>query len=132
MKHPERVADYLEHIIQASSRAVDYAGDADNFEDFMRDTRTQDAVVRNIEIIGEAVTQLQKADPDFTAAHPNIPWEVMRGMRNIVVHEYFGVDPSVVWKTVRNDLPPLIEKVQFLLSLTRDPEPPGHDFTIKR
>jgi len=98
----------------------------------MRDTRTQDAVVRNIEIIGEAVTQLQKVDPDFTAAHPNIPWDVMRGMRNIVIHEYFGVDPNVVWKTVRNDLPPLIDKIQLLLSLTRDPEPPVHDHTIKR
>ena len=116
MKHPERVADYLEHIVVASSRALDYVRDADNFEDFMRDTRTQDAVVRNIEIIGEAVTQLEKADPDFTTAHPNIHDTRSRTTRARLHHQALT---RMYRATIVSRLSPVRRAVRFLHTLAR-------------
>ncbi|MBV8290068.1 MAG: DUF86 domain-containing protein, partial [Hyphomicrobiales bacterium] len=74
MKHPVRVDDYSEHIVQAIRRArryVDRLGGASAFQQSQRD---QDAVIRNIEIIGEAARQVQQHGPEFVAAHPELPW----------------------------------------------------------
>lgn len=79
----------------------------------------QDAVVRNIEIIGEAAGNIQKMDPDFIAAHPELPWREMRAMRNLVIHEYFFVDVNIVWTTVKNHLPGLKDQVDELLMQIR-------------
>ncbi len=122
MKHPERVEDYLEHIAKAIERAVEYverSGDADAFRLSQRD---QDAVIRNIEIIGEAARQIQDHDPAFVKAHPELPWLDMRDMRNKMIHGYFDVDISVVWGTVKCDLPPLKRQIDRLLQ-HREQEP---------
>ena len=66
--------------------------------------KTQDAVIRNLTIIGEAAGQVFEP---FMAAHPEIPWQQMAGMRNILVHRYFGVDLGEVWQTATGDLPGL-------------------------
>jgi len=87
VRHPERVEDYLEHIAEAVARATGYLQDIDDFDVFQQDRRSQDAVVRNIEIIGEAAGRIQKLAPDFAAAHPELPWAQMRAMRNLVIHE---------------------------------------------
>jgi uncharacterized protein with HEPN domain len=71
---------------------------------FGADRRTVDAVVRNLIIIGEAATHVPD---DVATAHPEIPWARMRGMRNLAVHEYFGVDEDVLWDTVTVNLPVL-------------------------
>ncbi len=91
MKHPERVSDYLANIIEATNRAIGYARGMD-LTAFREDARTQDAVVRNIEIIGEAANALHQAAPDYTKLHQEIPWSYIRGMRNIITHEYWRVD----------------------------------------
>ena len=87
MKHPERTEDYLHHIAEAIARATSYLEAIPNFEAFAENTQVQDAVVRNIEIIGEAVAKIQTAAPDLVQRNPEIPWAQMRGMRNVVIHD---------------------------------------------
>lgn len=115
MTHPERVEDYLEHIAQAIARATGYLQHTENLAAFAEAPLYQDAVLRNMEIIGEAATKIHKAAPDFTARHPEIPWVKMREMRNLLIHEYFFVNLEIVWSTVKNDLPPLQEQIQAVL-----------------
>jgi uncharacterized protein with HEPN domain len=115
VKHPERAEDYLDHIVEAITRATDYLADVRDFEAFQRDPRTQDAIIRNIEIIGEAVSQVQSSAPDFISSYPDVPWAKMRGMRNVMIHEYFSVNLRIVWATVRDDLPELKQLVEALL-----------------
>ena len=115
MKHPERVEDYLEHIAEAIERATGYLQPVPDLKAFHDNPQVQDAVVRNIEIIGEAANRIQRMAPDFVARHPDLPWIEMRGMRNKMIHEYFDVDWDVVWRTVKDDLPPLERQIQSLL-----------------
>ena len=81
--------------------------------------RDQDAVIRNIEIIGEAARKIQQHAPEFVAAHPDLPWVEMRSMRNKMIHDYFDVDINVVWRTVKDDLPRLKRQVDDLLNERR-------------
>jgi len=115
MKHPERVEDYLEHIAEAIDRATGYLQPLPDLEAFQTNPQVQDAVVRNIEIIGEAVNKITSTAPDFIKQHPDIPWARMRGMRNIAIHEYFFVDLGIVWTTVRGDFPKLKQQIDALL-----------------
>ncbi len=79
------------------------------FEQFTADRKTVDAVVRNFIIIGEAASHLPD---DVIARHSDIPWREMRDMRNIAVHEYFGVDNLIVWETLQKNLPPLLPRLR--------------------
>jgi uncharacterized protein with HEPN domain len=115
MTRPERASDYLEHIASAIDRACRYAAHAGSVVRLEQDEQAQDAIVRTLMVVGEAVTQLQKIAPDFVAAHPEVPWSLMRGMRNKVVHDYIDVDLEVVWNTVEKDLPLLRQQVARLL-----------------
>jgi uncharacterized protein with HEPN domain len=119
MKHPDRVEDYLEHIAEAIERATSYLKPLQDLVELQQNQMVQDAVVRNIEIIGEAAGNIQKMAPDFIAAHPELPWPQMRAMRNIVIHEYFFVDVNIVWTTVRNHLPHLKRQIGGLLNEQR-------------
>jgi uncharacterized protein len=86
--------------------------DGMTFEDFVADGRTRDAVVRNLMTIGESVRWI----PDVVLdEHRLVPWRTMRGMRNVVVHEYFGVDDVILWQTVCGDLPPLVPLLEAVL-----------------
>lgn len=96
MNHPDRVGDYLEQIVEAISRAESYLSDSRDFAAFQSDKRSQDAIIRNIEIIGEAAAKILKTAPAYAAAHPDIPWAQMRAIRNVVIHEYFSVDLATV------------------------------------
>ncbi len=120
MKHPERVEDYLEHIVEAIVRVTTYLRDTHDFAGFQRDARTQDAVVRNLEIIGEAANQIRAMSSEFVDGHPELPWIEMRGIRNKIIHGYFDVDWSVVWETANNDLPGLKRLVETLLRDRRE------------
>jgi uncharacterized protein with HEPN domain len=103
-----RVRDIL-----AAVRAIAGYTDGMTFDQFVGDARTMDAVVRNLMTMGESIRWIPEPILD---AHPDVPWRTLRGMRNVVVHEYFGVDPGILWETVRGDLPPLEEKLEAVLS----------------
>jgi uncharacterized protein with HEPN domain len=119
MKHPERVEDYLEHIARSIQRATEYIERLGSVSAFRQSQRDQDAVIRNIEIIGEAARQIQENMPEFVTAHPKLPWIEMRGMRNKMIHGYLDVDVNVVWETVKDDLPRLKQQVDASLKQRR-------------
>ena len=86
-----------------------------NFDDFIADDMMYYAVVKNIEILGEASNMLTE---EFRTQHPQTPWKQVNGMRNYIVHEYFQVDNNVVWDVVTNDLPLLkLQVIQYLTEL---------------
>jgi uncharacterized protein with HEPN domain len=110
-----RIPEYLQHILVAVDRATGYVAGID-IAAFMKDERTQDAVIRSIEIIGEAAKQVRSADPEFAKRHAHIPWELLYGMRNRIVHDYFEIDLTVVWQTVQLDLPVLRPQIAALVA----------------
>jgi uncharacterized protein with HEPN domain len=83
---------------------------------FIHDDQLQDAVVRNIEIIGEAARNIERHAPAFVAAHDEIPWAALHAMRNRVSHGYWTVDLDAVWQVVQRDVPILGEQIRGLLS----------------
>jgi len=95
----------------AIQRAIDYT--AEGREYFLGDTRTQDAVVRNLQVIGEAVKRLS---PELRAQHVEVPWKLIAGMRDKVIHEYFGVNLQLVWNVVEQELPTLGERVRSIIA----------------
>jgi uncharacterized protein with HEPN domain len=109
-----RIPDYLAHIVEAIERIDRYLADTDEVA-FLNDPKTQDAVVRNFEIIGEAAHNIERHHAEFAAAHPEIPWTVVYAMRNRVAHGYFKADLEMVWKTIHADLPELHAQIKQLL-----------------
>jgi uncharacterized protein with HEPN domain len=100
----------IEDILDAIDNIEHYVAGLD-FDAFDADRKTVDAVERNLEIIGEATANL----PDEVLARwPEVPWRYMKGVRNLLAHEYFGVDVGILWQTIQEDLPaitPLLHKV---------------------
>jgi len=82
------------------------------YEAFTADRKTVDAVIRNLMVIGEAAGRVPD---DVALAHPEIPWKDMRDMRNLVIHEYFGVSDKILWDTLQRDLTPLLLLLKPLL-----------------
>jgi len=118
----QRLADYLAHILEAIERIHRYTDDMDELA-FLNDQLVQDAVIRNFEIIGEASNNIEKHNPEFASAHPELPLAFAYQMRNAVAHGYFKVDFEIVWKTIHSDLPglhALVQKAQA--TLPRDDE----------
>jgi uncharacterized protein with HEPN domain len=109
----QRLLDYLAHILEAIDRINRYAGL--NEVAFLENQMAQDAVIRNIEIIGEASHNIEMHYPEFAVAHPEVPLAFAYQMRNAVAHGYFRVDLEIVWKTVHGDLPGLYRLVQSLI-----------------
>ena len=109
-----RLMDYLEHIVVAIERIQTYVEDMDEVE-FLADVKTQDAVVRNFEIIGEAARNIMRYHTAFADARQNVPWQVMVSLRNRVAHGYFTVDFDLLWRTTHEDLPELHREVRSLL-----------------
>ena len=124
-RNQQRLNDYLAHILEAIERIARYTVDMDESA-FLNDQLVQDAVIRNFEIIGEASNNIEKHYPEFTAAHPELPLSSAYEMRNAVAHGYFKVDFAIVWKTLRNDLPGLHERIQEVRAMrgSRDIEGP--------
>ena len=102
---------YLLDILLAARRAIEHASKT-NWDEFQKNTLYQDAIVRTIEIIGEAAARISD---ETKTAHTEIPWKEIIGMRNRLIHEYLDVDVQKVWKTVKEDIPPLIKKIQPLV-----------------
>ncbi len=102
---------YLDDIIEATRKIEKYTKEL-TFNEFAEDSKVVDAVIRNFEIIGEASKNIST---EIKKKYSNIPWKIMSGMRDKLIHEYFGVNKKVLWKTIKEDLPgvkPLITKVR--------------------
>ena len=116
----QRLADYLSHILEAIERIGRYTHGM-NAEVFLGNQLVQDAVIRNLEIIGEASRNIEKHYAEFASAHPELPLAFAYQMRNAVAHGYFKVDFEIVWNTIALDLPPLFQHVrQALEALPRE------------
>jgi uncharacterized protein with HEPN domain len=100
------LADHLSYMLQAARLACSYV-DGMNKEQFLADTKTQQAVIMNLVIIGEAATRMLSAHAEFLEAHPDVQWKSMKGMRNRIAHGYFETNFDIVWQTVQTALPDL-------------------------
>ena len=103
---------YLKHIVDAISKIEDYVKNVKR-EKFLKDAKTQDAVVRELEVIGEATKRLSG---DIRQRYPGIPWTAVAGTRDRLIHAYFDVDLEEVWKTVRDDIPHLKRTVEKMIA----------------
>lgn len=103
--------DYLQDILDSISDIDNFIGSM-SFEEFKKDKKTVNAVVRSIEIIGEASKKIPNA---LRAKYKALPWKEMTGMRDKLIHAYFGVDIETLWKTVKDDIPPLKQLIQKML-----------------
>ena len=101
----------LEGIYRAIERIEQYVAGLD-FRGFLEDTKTQDAVIRNLEVIGEAVKHLSD---EIREAYPEIPWRVMAGLRDRLIHHYFSINLDVVWEIVTTELPLLKQQIRDIL-----------------
>ena len=123
-RDPQRLPDYLGHILEAIERIQHYVDDMDEVG-FLNSRLVQDAVIRNLEVIGEASRNIERVHPEFAAAHPELPLALANDMRNALAHGYFKVDLEIVWKTIQNNLPELhaqITEVSATLSRNSDHE----------
>ena len=108
-----RTVDYLDHMLEAAQQACSYLEGLEK-ADCMKDKRTQQAVILNLLILGEAVTKLLSQDEPFVVLHPQVPWRSMKGMRNRLAHGYFDINLDVVWDTVQTALPNLLKQLPTL------------------
>lgn len=107
----QRDKEYLLDILEAAKLALAYV-DKKSREEFFNDTQCQDAVIRRLEVIGEAARRISE---ETRAVIPDLPWSDMIGMRNVIIHEYDDVDMVIVWETVHDDLPTLVDALEKIL-----------------
>mgnify|MGYP004547582453 FL=1 len=112
MREPAKDRIRLQHILDSIERIKRYS-DGKSFADFVDDDMMYYAIIKNIEIIGEASNLLTL---EFKDNHPQTPWKMVTGMRNYIVHEYFQVDNTVIWDVITHDLPELENQIISYLS----------------
>jgi uncharacterized protein with HEPN domain len=120
--HEDRAEHYLLHMLESLDKILKYTSGMHR-EEFLANQLVQDAVVRNIGIVGEAAKQLLDIAPVFSAKHPEIPFAQVYGMRNRVIHGYSTVNPSVVWDSVQDEVPELRAQIAAVLG--------GFDSTVE-
>ncbi|MEW6200760.1 MAG: DUF86 domain-containing protein [bacterium] len=102
---------FIKDILDCIRKIEEFAGDM-SFEEFVRDEKTKSAVVREIEVMGEATKNIPKA---IRERHKDIPWGDMTGMRDKIIHFYFGVDYEIIWKVVKKRLPEIKSMIEGIL-----------------
>jgi len=102
----------LDDMLQAAQKIKQYTSDLD-FNSFISDDKTMDAVVRNFEIIGEAANRI---DQDFQNKNPEVEWKRIRGFRNRIIHEYFGIDYEIVWEIIETYLDKMIDWIGTIIN----------------
>ena len=107
---PRDISAYIEDVLLSIERIQEYT-EGVSFQAFKRNNMMQDAVVRNLEVIGEAMKQIPKEERKKS---PNIDWRKITGLRDILIHAYFGIDLEIIWDIVQNKLSILIEEIQKL------------------
>ena len=112
MSEGRLLQDYLNDILESIDDINDFVAGM-NFEAFANDKKTVKAVIRSLEVIGEAVNKLPE---NIRRQYSESPWQEMVGMRNRLIHEYFGVDLNIVWQTIVEDLPSLKRNVRNIYS----------------
>jgi uncharacterized protein with HEPN domain len=107
---PKDNSVYIEHIIARAEKILQFVAGM-NEDDFLKDEKTQSAVIREFEVIGEASKRISV---EFKNIHSHIPWKLMSGMRDLLIHDYEGVNPIRVWDTIKTDIPTLIKSIKEL------------------
>ncbi|HWA07558.1 MAG TPA: DUF86 domain-containing protein [Ignavibacteria bacterium] len=102
---------YLFDILESAELAIDHLSGI-TVESFRDDIKSQDAVIRRLEIIGEASGKVSKESQHI---YRDLPWQKMKGMRNFLIHEYDDIDINIVWETVKHNLPPIIKQLKEIL-----------------
>ena len=110
MKHQDQFR--LEHILECIEKIEYIVDKLKNYPAFEKKWIEQDAVIRNLEIIGEASVKISDS---IKEQYPNVSWREMRGMRNFVTHQYFGVELDEIWATITNDIPILKTQIQNII-----------------
>jgi len=110
MKHQDQFR--IEHILECIEKIEYIVYKLQNFAAFEEKWIEQDAVIRNLEIIGEASIKISDS---LKEQYPNVSWREMRGMRNFVTHQYFGVELDEIWATITNDIPILKTQIQNII-----------------
>jgi len=105
-------SDYLKDIITEIDLIFDFCKEIKNASEFLNDKKTVRATIRSLEIIGEVVKKLPK---EITDNYPEIPWKSIAAMRDILIHEYFGVNMNLVWNTIQKELLPLRNAAQKII-----------------
>ena len=106
-----RIEAYLYDILENANDIIEFTESLD-YEKFVSDKKTKNAVIRSLEIIGEASRYI---DDEFRENHPNVPWREMVGLRNILIHQYFNVDTILLWKIINNDVPHMKNEIEKVL-----------------
>ena len=104
---------YLDDMRSACEKIIRYMDDL-TMDAFLNDEKTFDAVIRNLEILGEAAKHIP---PETRAQHPQIEWQKIAGMRDVIAHKYFGIDEDILWDVIQNRVPRLLERIQRILSV---------------
>jgi len=106
--------DYISHMLDAARLIISYLDEMSK-DDFLTDTRTQQAVIFNIIVIGEAVSKLLKDHEELLKQFPEVPWASMKGMRNRIAHGYFEINLNTVWEAANGGIPELLIQLQPVL-----------------